>query len=450
VKSLTQFVVEINKRIGIDLPEGWQKLSDIQIAQRFLSGANEYFFQTYNGIGKTTFRDEELSYFSEFHKFWEAHHAEILDGRIDTTQTAIAARSLAQAVGKYGMEIFSVTLDTLGLPLEAVAQVRFLTANQDFREPPQNQFAKFNEDPTQFSARAVEEDAADFLRFLGTTRLSQTDKRLDFARNAARFLSGKNITAYQIAPHFHNNAAEIRDALVGTPNMGYGAKKANMFIRDMVELGVWPGLSHYDEIDVASDINTMKVALRTGILKTSIPLLSSFLDIFCSQYGYVDEMSAQAWRRVWEDWSKSDPKTAPRSPCLMDFLLYRIGREYCKDMVVRYACENGHTFFHFGDRLRNCRKCSDEGRTVPAIARARLLPCQVAPQDLPRFGGVLLLEEDKLLRTFDGLCIFEPACSPKSTEFHALDPPKSISVKGQTSWTSSYAHRGRAGGGMMG
>ena len=77
-----------------------------------------------------------------------------------------------------------------------------------------------------------------------------------------------------------------------------------MFIRDMVELGVWPDLSGFDRVDVASDINTMKLALRTGILKTDIPLISSFLDIFCYQYGYIDEMSAQAWRVVWEEWKR--------------------------------------------------------------------------------------------------------------------------------------------------
>ena len=214
-----------------------------------------------------------------------------------------------------------------------------------------------------------------------------------------------------------------------------------MFIRDMVELGVWPGLSHYDEIDVASDINTMKVALRTGILKTDIPLVSSFLDIFCWQYAYMDEMSARAWRQVWEDWTNIDRKNAPRSPCLMDFLLYRIGREYCDDIVVQYKCENGHSFYHFGARLRNCRSCLEKGRKVPAKPVGRVLPCQIEARELPREGGALLLDENKLLRLFDGVCIFENACNPKSKAFRPLAPPKSISVKGQTSWTSSYADK---------
>ncbi len=32
----------------------------------------------------------------------------------------------------------------------------------------------------------------------------------------------------------------------------------------------------------------------------------------------------------------------------------------------------------------------------------------------------------------------------------SLNPPKSIYIKGQTSWTNSYAYREKGGGGMMG
>lgn len=450
MNSLIEFVAQLNQRMGITLPDDWQKLGATEISRRFLSGLNEYFFQTSTELGATVFQDQEFQYFSAFHKFWEANHKEILNARIDEAQAKIAAQCLGKAVSRYGREILSLTANTHGLGKEAVAQVRFLTANQDFREPPENQFGRYLEDPTQFDSSSVEEDPDGFLRFLGTTRLSQTDKRLDFAKNAAHFLSGRKIKAFEIARHFGNNAAEIREALVNERNMGYGSKKANMFIRDMVELGVWPGLSHYDEIDVASDINTMKLALRTRILQTDIPLLSSFLDIFCWQYSHIDETSAAAWRRVWEFWTRIDSKTAPRSPCLMDFLLYRIGREYCDDMVVQYKCERGHTFLYFGARIKNCRVCMEEKRKTPAHPGPRVLPCQVKSQDLPREGRRLLLSTDNLLTVFDGVCIFEGVCEPKSATFLPFDPPKSISVKGKTGWTESYADRDRGGGGMMG
>jgi hypothetical protein len=228
--------------------------------------------------------------------------------------------------------------------------------------------------------------------------------------------------------------------------MGYGRKKTDMFIRDMVALGVWSNLSNLDVVDVASDRNTMKLALRTRILQTDIPLLSSFLDIFGYQYGYIDAMSAAAWRAVWEEWKKIEPKTAPSAPCMMDFLLYRIGREYCDDKLVQFVCENGHRFFHFGARLKLCRQCRS---TLTPVRR--LIPCQTQAELLPRDEeGQLLLDESNLLRTFNGVCIFEAACRPKSSDFRKLSPPKAISIVGRTGWTDSYAYRDEGGGGMMG
>ncbi|MDP3105118.1 MAG: hypothetical protein Q8M95_10995 [Candidatus Methanoperedens sp.] len=444
------FVENVNKKMGFSLPDSWTGLTDVQLAQLFLGKINEYFFQTYNGIGVTTFDGEELKYFSEFHKFWETNHKEIINVKISTEQAQLVAQALSNAIRKYGEKILGVTHQTSGLQPKAIAQVRFFTANQDFREPPENQFGKYFDDPTRFDAQEIADNPEDFLKFLGTTRLSQTDKRLDFARNAANFLLEKNITAFDIAKYLNNDAAQIREALVNTANMGYGFKKANMFIRDMVELGVWPNLTNFDKIDVASDINTMKLALRAQILQTDIPLLSSFLDIFCYQYGHIDEMSAKAWRKVWEEWKNFDPSTVPLSPCQMDFLLYRIGREYCKELIVQYECLNRHVFYHFGAQLKNCPICNRKKDKISANPKKRLLPCQLESSELPRENNKLLLREDNLLRIFDGKCILESVCNPKAKDFCALNPPKSISIKGQTSWTSSYADREKGGGGMMG
>jgi len=444
MNSLMKFIQDINERIGVALPAQWQTLEDIEIARRFLSGINRYFFQTHRGIGTTDFHGEELQFFSQFHEYWETSHSLILNAQVDRRQARIAARSLNQAIQRHGASLLNVTHQTCGLPPQAIAQARFFTANQDFRGPPENQFGMYLEDPGRFDAREILSEPADFLMFLGMTRLSQTDKRLDFASNAARFLLEKGITAFQIAEYCSGDALLIRDTLVNAPNIGYGQKKANMFIRDMVELGVWPSIQRFEEVDVSSDINTMKLALRTRILRTDIPLVSSFLDIFCHQYSYIDEMSAKAWRTVWEEWQDLGVESAPRSPCLIDFLLYRVGREYCKDNLIQYHCENGHTFYHFGARLRKCRVC--RGAAMPA---ARMLPCRAETRDLPREEGVLLLPESNLFRTLDGVCLFEDVCQPKTDDFKQLDPPKSISIKGQTSWTSAYADQERGGGGMM-
>ncbi len=445
--TFRNFIITLNQQIGIELPDDLETITDeIVLAQRVLERLNEYFFQTYDGIGTTTVNDKEYQYFSEFHKFWETHHAEILNARINRTQARMAARALHSALLKYGADIFNVTLNTRGLSKQAIAQVRFFTANQDFREPPEDQFGKYLEDYTQFDSRAIAADPASFLSFLGMTRLSQSDKRLDYAKHAAEFLLECKIESYGIAGYYGNDAGEIRQAFLANVGMGYGRKKTDMFIRDMVVLGVWPDLSNMQVIDVASDRNTMKLALRTRILQTDIPLLSSFLDIFGYQYEYIDAKSAAAWRAVWEEWKAIEPKTAPIAPCMMDFLLYRIGREYCDDKLVEFACGNGHRFFHFGARLQLCRECRS---TLTPVRR--LLPCQVESQQLPRDEeGALRLDESNLLRTFDGVCIFESVCQPKADDFKKLSPPKAISIVGRTGWTDSYAYKDEGGGGMMG
>jgi len=227
-----------------------------------------------------------------------------------------------------------------------------------------------------------------------------------------------------------------------------------MLIRDMFVWNVWPTLANFDRIDVASDINTMKVALRTRIIETNIPLLSSFLDIFCHQYGYIDRMSALAWRAVWEEWRTLDAATSPASPCLLDFIIYRLGREYCRPMAGRYECTNGgHHYYHFGRRLaeRNCAICDAARPRVRNTARLTdyVMPCQIPGVDLPRNpDGTLRLDADNLLHTLDGHCLFAPVCRPNSDEFRLLMPPRSISVKGQTGWTDAYSDVEQGGGGL--
>ncbi len=285
---------------------------------------------------------------------------------------------------------------------------------------------------------------------MNLTGLSQSDKLVDFARNAAQFLLRLQTDAFGLVEAYEYDAAAIRDALVAEPNMGYGLKKANMFVRDMVAWGVWRELSNLPLVDVASDRNTMRVALRTRVLQTGIPLLSSFLDIFCHQYVCIDAASAEAWRAVWWAWAEKDPQGAPVSPCLMDFLLYRIGRDYCKHALVRYQCTRGHTFYHFGARLRICRMCRAEGHQGEAWPTEHVLPCQAVPEELPRDDdGRLLISEQNLLYTLDGRCPFDSVCQPRSASFRAYEAPRPISVKGQTGWIEAYAERDMGGGGLM-
>jgi len=432
------------------LPSNFKSLNDIEVSQNFLKSLNEYFFQTYKGIGYTDFNGEEIQYFSEFHKYWKNNYKEILNANVNKEKANKTAKALIKARNKYGVGLLGTDDKTQGLSPKSIAQVRFFTANQDFRVPPEGQYERYLEDPTRFDKKEIFEEPVEFLGFLGLVSLSQSDKRTDYAKNSAKFLLKNNIEAFEIAEYYDNNAVKIREALINEKNMGYGAKKANMFLRDMAELGVWNNLKNLESIDVASDINTIKVALRTGILETEIPLLSSFLDVFCYQYSYIDNMSAKAWREVWKKWIKQDENTAPISPSQMDYLLYRIGKDYCKETLVKYECNEKHIFYYFNSHLKNCRVCAEKGERVRAYPSEKYLPCQKDASELPRENGKLLLPKTNLFYKFDGKCIFEDVCKPKSNDFIDLNPPKSISIKGRTSWTSSYSYKGKGGGGMMG
>ena len=82
----------------------------------------------------------------------------------------------------------------------------------------------------------------------------------------------------------HNfDAASIKLGLMSEPGMGFRDKKSDMFLRDMTELGVWEYKSGIEHINVASDTNTMRVAIRAGLITGRFPLVSSLLDIYCYQ-----------------------------------------------------------------------------------------------------------------------------------------------------------------------
>ncbi len=440
-RSITDFAADLARVIGAGADP--VRSDNIEAARKLVSELNAYLYQTGDELGSASFGDEQLQYLSEFHKYWEREHEALLDPSIVDGKVETAARALSSAVRKYGSGLLETPDTSEGLPRPDVAQVRFFTANQDFRRPPLEQYKQFMLDPRQFDATEIAARPEEFLRCIGVSELSQSDKRIQFARNAAKFLLDRHIRAYDLAAECGHNAAAIRDLLIDTPNIGYGLKKANMFLRDMVALDVWQGLDGLWSIDVPSDVNTMKLALRSGILRTAIPLVSSFLDIFCHQVSCVDRFAASAWRSVWVQWCKLDGETAPPSPCMMDSLLYRIGREHCGHILGRYVCENKHSFHYFYGRLRKCIVCA-----APATMEERLLPCQVDHSQLPRRDGLLLFDSKKLLRCFDGQCILEPACDPRSDAFIAYDAPKSISVKGQTGWTTAYASAA-GGGGLM-
>lgn len=131
---------------------------DVILARHILERLNNHFYQTYDGIGIGTLDEKEYQYLPDFHKYWQAHHAEIINARVDRDQARLAALSLHEARLKYEGSIFDVTLDTHGLSPQAIAQIRFFTANQDFREPPDDQFSRYFEGDAQFEAQTIAGD----------------------------------------------------------------------------------------------------------------------------------------------------------------------------------------------------------------------------------------------------------------------------------------------------
>lgn len=387
-------------------------------------------------------------YVSDFHKYWEKQHKEILDCQIDETKCEQVADALHLVYEKTNGKAFSDIYETCGLTLEEVCQVRMLTANQDFRGSRSfKDLAKiYQDDPSTFNIEYIFKEPGKFVSELKLSNLSQNDKRISYAKNIAEFIRKHECTPFEIITKFDNNVYKLRNELINCNGAGYGNKKADMFIRDMVVLGVWKDVSGFDKIDVASDINTIKVALRTGIIRTAIPLVSSFLDIFCYQYSYMDEMNAIAWRKVWEVWRKRYPKDKIESPCLIDYFVYGVvGKQFCKEILVFFKCEeHEHNFYWHSANNKTCQICVKEGRgRTPAKVIKKMMPCSIDEGSIAikRTKYVMSLPETEKIEQ----CPFKDICGNSKK----LMPPKSISILGQTGWTTAYAEKDTGGGGLM-
>jgi len=176
-----------------------------------------------------------------------------------------------------------------------------------------------------------------------------------------------------------------------------------MFLRDMADLGVWQYKRNIEKLDVMSDKNTMRVALRTGILQFRIPLLASFLDVFCYQYSMVDRLNREAWRKVWEEWGKVSNNHRPPTPASMDYLIFRIGKIACRP---------------------HKRFCPPE-------------------KDVSEKKLESLLPQDRLIFRGNRYCIFSDVCQ---LERKILNAPNSISIEGRTGWKSGKTNEGGGGG----
>ena len=441
------------------LSKFYQKLSQIASekdeltipqAREVVRQINEFLYCTNpNETEQTQALGTMWHYLSDFHKYWEQHHQQILDCKIDDEKCKRVADALHGVYVLTKGKAFADIYSTAGLTKEQICQVRMLTANQDFRGSRSfTELAKiFNDDPSIFDVQSIADDPSAFVKSLKILNLSQTDKRDAYAKNIAGFVLAHNCSPYELIAKYNNNVFDFRNALIECNGAGYGNKKADMLVRDMVVLKIWDNITGFENIDVASDVNTIKVALRTGIIKTEIPLVSSFLDIFCHQYAYIDEMNAKAWRRVWEIWCDNYPKEESLgSPCLIDYFVYGvIGKQFCKESLAIFeGIECGHRFPWHSTRNKKCQVCFKQGlgRKDAKVVNT-IMPCSSVE------GKVAILQTDYVLSLPEGekmeQCPFKDICG----ENRKLMPPKSISIMGRTGWTTTYAERGLGGGGLM-
>lgn len=422
---------------------------DIGRAREIVNEINKFLYTTNSDLGFVSELGQEFHWFSAFHKFWHQHHKEILNLQISYEACEKVADSLYDVYIRTNGRAFKEIYDTNGLSKEEICRVRLLTANQDFRGSRSfTELSKiFIDDPTLFDENNIVDTPEDFVKSLGITSLSQSDKRVQYAKRISQFLIDYKSSPYNIINVFNKDVALLRNALISYEGAGYGNKKTDMFIRDMIVLGVWTDVTGFDLIDVASDVNTIKVALRTGILKSSIPLVSSFLDIFCYQYIYVDEMNALAWRKVWEIWQQKYPDDTIDSPCLLDYFIYNVvGKQFCKESLHFFACEKGHSFYWHSSRNRTCQVC--HGMTGERNAAKLLyssLPCDVDE-------GYIAIDKtefscSKIAVPNYHQCPFKDICDVYGNKY--LMPPRSISIRGQTGWSTAYTNETAGGGGLM-
>ncbi len=340
ISEFSDFLEGLLGALGIKA-EVPQVPSEIDKAREFLHRLNKLLYQ----------RDKELGndYISRFQKYWERNNEAILGLSIDEAQCLKLAKILDPVYAQpqnYPQYLTKPPISREGISDRAVANVRFFTAIQDFKinihKGGRNPFEQFKETPEWFSAADLVKDSGlvgDFLQYLEATS-SQGDKRRKWMIAAAEFLIKEfDGDAYDILVACDGDAGKIRDKLASAGYLGYSYKKADMFLRDMAEWGVWHYSKNSHLVDVASDSNTMRIALRTAIVRTKIPLLASYLDVYCYQYSAVDTRAANAWRRVWELWAEIPHNHRPPTPASMDFLLYfSVGKQICRPTPKCSVC----------------------------------------------------------------------------------------------------------------
>ncbi len=388
----------------------------------------------------------EPKWISRYHKVWAQFAPSILQLQIDDDNCLKVAQVFEKLHSGGAGRFRAPHGRTAGLSKEQIANVRFVTAAQDWKlKQTGNPYEVARQHPDWFDPRRIASDPETSVnQILGAlgVRPDQTTKRVDYARNGAQFLlQHYEGSAYNLGPKHDFDAAEIREALVEPEDpaylghIGFSYKKADMFIRDMYDFDVWR-LRRIEALDVPPDINTMRAAIRTGILHGSRPFFTSYLDIYSYQYELVAETTSRAWRRVWERWGELRNNHRVEGPAFFDFLLYEVLARECAALTAAKVlkCRQCSSSSLVKARIRTCPHC---GSTDTWTARDRGTSDQF--RDLIRRGCGFCEQREGGSCVFDGIITFDR---------WSLAPPKSISRIGGTGWEDGYAADDEGGGGI--
>ncbi|MFC1865953.1 hypothetical protein ACFLYB_04505 [Chloroflexota bacterium] len=182
------FTEDLFRTLGIEYSKP-AKLPESDLAGVFLERFNKFLYQRDKKIGD--------DYISRFHKYWEKHHEEILQLKIDDSQCLKIAKVIEPIYAhpeKFPDYEIKPPISREGISNEAVANVRFFTAIQDFKinihKGGRNPFEQYKKTPEWFTASAIVDDPSlitSFLRYLEAAG-SQGDKRQKWMLEAAEFL----------------------------------------------------------------------------------------------------------------------------------------------------------------------------------------------------------------------------------------------------------------------
>src|SRR5574344_848007 len=97
----------------------------IEDARNVIRQINEFLYNNYEGIGKTQALEQEFDYLSDFHKYWEKHHKEILNCEIDKEKCQQVADALHHIYVLTSGSAFQSVWNTCNLKKEEICKIRF-------------------------------------------------------------------------------------------------------------------------------------------------------------------------------------------------------------------------------------------------------------------------------------------------------------------------------------